>query len=123
MIVLTKGETKDLIFTATENCLLTNPYFLLVFKNRITQEEVIFVVENISLTERYDLCSLIVNDYFENAETGFWTYDIYEQEDDVNLDYSNLNKVETGYMYLNSAIQFEPTEYNNQSNNFITYNG
>ena len=123
MIVLTKGETKDLIFTATENCLLTNPYFLLVFKNRVTQEEVKFVVENISLTERYDLCSLIVNDYFESAETGFWTYDIYEQEDDVNLNTSGLNKVETGYMYLNSEIQFDPKVYDYQSNNFITYNG
>lgn len=123
MIVLTKDEVKNVIFTGTENSVLINPYFLFVFTNRITQEEVKFVVTNQSDTLRYDVFELTVNDYFETAETGFWTYDVYEQSDDVNLDVTGLNKVETGYMFLNPAITFEPTKYNNQSNSFVTYNG
>ncbi|NBQ17057.1 hypothetical protein EBU24_01950, partial [bacterium] len=64
-----------------------------------------------------------VNDYFEDSETGFWTYDIYEQPSSSNLIITGLNKVENGYMYLNPAIVFEPVIYNEQSNTFITYNG
>lgn len=123
MIVLTKDEVKNVIFTGSENSVLINPYFLFVFTNRITQEEVKFVVTNQSDTLRYDVFELTVNDYFETAETGFWTYDVYEQGDDANLDVTGLNKVETGYMFLNPAITFEPTKYNNQSNSFVTYNG
>ena len=123
MIVLTKGEIKNVIITGSENCLLINPYFLFVFINRITQEEVKFVVANESTTLRYDMFTLEVNMYFETSETGFWTYDVFEQISDSNLDISGLNKVETGYMYLNPAISFEPETYNNQSNSFITYNG
>jgi len=123
MIILTKGETKDLIFTGSESATLTNPYFLFVFTNRITQEVVKFVATNSSTTLRYDSYSFDVNDYFENSETGFWTYEIYEQTSSTNLNQSGLNKVENGYMYLNSAIVFEPVIYNEQSNTFITYNG
>lgn len=123
MIVLTKGETQTIYFTATENCLLTNPFFLLNFINRVTQEEVTFVVENESLTARYDAVTFDVNDYFENSETGFWTYQVYETDDDTVTSPTGLNMVESGFMYLNPASPFEPIKYDEQSNTFITYNG
>ena len=123
MIVLSKGESKNIYFTATENCLLENPYFLFTFTNRITQEEVKFVATNISDTKRYDTFVMTVNDFFEDGETGFWTYNIYEQLSSSNTNISGLNKVEDGYMYLNPTTTFEPTTYNEQSNTFITYNG
>lgn len=123
MIVLTKGETQTIYFTATENCSLTNPYFLLNFTNRVTQEVVTFVGTNESLTARYDAVSFDVNDYFENAETGFWTYEVYETDDDTVTSSTGLNKVEDGYMYLNPASPFVPIKYDEQSNTFITYNG
>lgn len=122
MIVLTKGETKNIYFTGNESALLTDPYFLFIFTNRITQEVVKFVplVDNY---KRYDLFYLDVDSYFANSETGMWTYEIYEQLNDYNTDPTGLHMVENGYMYLNSAITFEPTTYNEQSNTFITYNG
>lgn len=123
MIVLTKGEVKDVIITGSENCVLINPYFLFVFINRITKEEVKFVLENQSETLRYDKVTIDVTYWFEASETGFWTYNVYEQLSDSNLDISGLNKIETGYMYLNPSITFEPATYNNQSNTFVTYNG
>jgi len=123
MIVLTKGETKNIYFTGSESALLTNPYFLFIFTNRITQEVVKFVATNTSTTLRFDTFSLNVDSKFLNSETGMWTYQIYEQTSPTNTDPTGLNQVEDGYMYLNSAIVFEPTTYNEQSNTFITYNG
>lgn len=123
MIVLTKGETQTIYFTATENCLLTNPYFFFKFTNRVTQEVVTFVGTNESLTARYDAVTFVVNDYFEDAETGFWTFEVYETEDDEQTSEVGLDKVEGGYMYLNPAVPFEPIKYDEQSNTFITYNG
>jgi hypothetical protein len=123
MIVLTKGETHTIYFTGTENCLLTNPFFLLYFVNRVTQEIVSFVITNESLTARYDATTIEVNRHFEYSETGFWTYSIYEQETDGNDGIVGLNKVEDGYMYLNPATEFVPIKYDEQSNTFITYNG
>jgi hypothetical protein len=123
MIVLTKGETKNIYFTGSESALLINPYFLFVFTNRITQEVVKFVVTNTSTTLRFDTFSLNVDSKFSSSETGMWTYQIYEQASSTNTNPTGLNQVEDGYMYLNSAITFEPTTYNEQSNTFITYNG
>lgn len=123
MIVLTKGEYKNIYFTASESALLTNPYFLFIFTNRVTQEVVKFVTANESGISRYDTFSLDVDLYFANSETGMWTYQIYEQLSSSNTNPTGLNMVEDGYMYLNSAITFEPTTYNEQSNTFITYNG
>jgi hypothetical protein len=123
MIILTKGETKNIYFTGSESAILSNPYFLFIFTNRITQEVVKFVVTNESTTLRYDVFELDVDQYFLNSETGFWTYQVYEQASSSNLNPTGLNEVENGYMYLNSAIVFEPTTYNEQDNSFITYNG
>ena len=123
MIVLTKGETKNIYFTGSESAILTDPYFLFIFTNRITQEVVKFVVTNESTTLRYDVFELDVDQYFEDAETGFWTYQVYEQASSSSLNPAGKNEVENGYMYLNSAITFEPTTYDEQDNSFITYNG
>ena len=123
MIVLTKGEEQNVIFTGTENCLLTAPYFLFVFTNRITTDVVAFVVSNLSTTKRYDYFTLEVNDYFEDSETGFWTYDIYEQATNSGTSITGKHKVETGLMYLHPADTFTPIEYNEQDNSFKTYNG
>ena len=98
MIVLTKGETQNVYFTGTENCLLTNPYFLFIFTNRVTEDSVSFIITNESTSDRYDYFSLIVNDQFEDSETGFWTYDIYEQSSPSGLSPAGKNKVETVFL-------------------------
>ena len=123
MIVLTKGETQNVFFTGTENCLLTNPYFLFIFTNRVTGDEIAFVTTNASTSARYDYFSLIVNDQFEDSETGFWTYDIYEQASASGTSPVGKNKVETGLMYLHPADTYEPIKYDEQDNTFKTYNG
>ena len=123
MIVLTKGEEQNIYFTGTENCLLTNPYFLFVFTNRTTNDEVKFIASNQSISKRYDFIYLEVNNYFSNELEGFWTYDIYEQETDTGTSIVGKNKVETGLMYLHPADTYEPIKYDEQSNAFKAYNG
>ena len=123
MIVITKNTTKNIYFTGTEKSTITNPYFLFVFTHRITNEIIKFVITNESNTKRYDVYELNVNDYFENSESGFWKYEIYEQDNDSNLDIDGLHLVENGFMYLNDETSFERIKYNKQSNEFLTYNG
>ena len=123
MIVLTKGESQNVYFTGTENCLLTNPYFLFIFTNRVTDEQVAFVATNASTSARYDYFSLVVNTRFENSETGFWSYDIYEQASSSGTSPIGKNRVETGLMYLHPADTYEPIKYDEQDNTFKTYNG
>jgi hypothetical protein len=123
MITLTKGEELNVYFTGTENCLLVSPYFLFVFTNRVTKEEVKFVSTNQNNTARCDFIELTVNDFFADSETGFWTYNIYEQEDPADTTITGKHKVESGLMYLHPADTYEPIEYNEQDNSFKTYNG
>jgi hypothetical protein len=123
MIHLTKGQTQTVYFNASQNCVLSNPYFLFVFTNRITQEVVKFVATNTSITLRYNKFSLVVNSQFATSEEGFWTYNVYEQVSSTNTNISGLNNVENGYMYLHPATAFTPSEYNEQPNTFVTYNG
>lgn len=123
MIVLTKGEEQNIYFTGTENCLLANPYFLFVFTNRTTKDEVKFIASNQSISKRYDFVYLEVNNYFVNELEGFWTYDIYEQATNSGTSIAGKNKVETGLMYLHPADTYEPIKYDEQSNAFKAYNG
>lgn len=124
MITLNKGTTQTIFFTATEKCLLTNPFFYFVFQNRITQDIVQFGITNTSTDARFDKFTLVVNSKFVNSETGFWSYLIFETTSlTQNFDYENSTPVETGFMYLSPNSDFEPTKYSGQSNTFVTYNG
>jgi hypothetical protein len=122
MINLTKGNTEIVYFTGTEKATLTNPYFLFIFTNRITLDTVKVMATNTSTTDRYDKFSLIVDDYFDGETDGFWEYEIREKASNVDMTVAGTI-VETGYMVLNPAVAFEPTEYAEQSNEFTTYNG
>ena len=122
MIHLQKGNTETVYFTGTEKALLTDPFFLFVFTNRITLDVVKVMATNTSTTLRYDKFSLVVNTYFSDADNGFWEYEIIEKAlaDDLTV---TGNVVEIGYMYLKAATPFAPTENDSQTNTFVTYNG
>lgn len=123
MINLRKGNTETIYFTGTEKATLTAPKFLFTFTNRETLETVIIPITNTSTTARYDKSSLVVNNYFSASTTGFYTYSIREFTGTYPSSPTYGVVVETGYMYLNPATDFEPTEYAEQSNAFKTYNG
>jgi hypothetical protein len=122
MINLRKGETEVIYFTGTENATLENPYFLFIFTNRITLDVVKAMATNASTTERYDKFSMVVNTFFADAVEGFWSYEIRQKADSSDMTVTGTI-VEQGLMYLRPAEDFEPTEYDDQSNTFKTYNG
>jgi hypothetical protein len=121
MIILTKGNAELNVFcTPAENTTTVFPIYYFKFTNRITQSVVEVSYTNVSSFDRYQYfefdCTI-----FDNEDTGFWTYEIRgwdaETEQPVGL------VLESGYMYLNPADTYEPTTYNDQSNEFLTYNG
>lgn len=122
MIHLQKGETQDFIFTGREKATLTNPYYLFVFIHGVTNEEVKFVVTNISTSTRYDKGNIEVNDYFADSDTGLWQYRVREQASSTNTNEALSGAiVEEGYMNLAPATAFEPEIYASQDNEFKTY--
>jgi len=122
MINLTLGQTENIYFTGTEKCTLTNPYFLFIFTNRITGEVVKWMATNTSTTARYDKASMVVNTYFISSTTEFWDYEVREKASISDMTIAGTI-VESGYMKLNPATAFSPTEYADNDNTFVTYNG
>jgi hypothetical protein len=122
MITISKGQTIPIYITAKENLTNSANFVGLFFTNRITQEVVSFMFNNISTTDRYMKMSLVVNTYFANAETGFWTYKAYQTPtNNINTIDTDSVPVETGLMYLSPVSEFEPTKYSGQNNTFVTY--
>jgi len=120
MLHITKGSNSTLYFTGTEQCVLTNPYFLFIFTNTTTNETIAYVGTDTSLfSYRYN--KVIINGaLFNDEDSGYWTYAIYEQASSSNIDPAGLNKVEEGFMVL-SGTAYTPNEYNDQDNTFITH--
>lgn len=122
MLNFRKGNTETVYFTGTENATLTAPYFLFTFTNRTTADVVSIMATNVSTTGRYDKFSLAVNIYFANYDTGFWEYAVREKASNSDMTLTGT-VVETGFMFLRAATDFEPTEYSGQSNAFTVYDG
>lgn len=124
MITISKGQTIPIYITAKENLDNAANFVGLFFTNRVTQDVVSFMFNNISTTDRYMKMSLVVNTYFADSETGFWTYKAYQTPtNNINTIDTDSIPVETGLMYLSAASEFEPTKYTGQNNTFVTYNG
>jgi hypothetical protein len=116
MILFEKGTVKDLVLSL-EKISLESPIYVFEFVNDITNEIVIFEALNESLyIERYSEFEINVNNYFLNATEGFWTYQVFEFQEEPEI----KKQLEIGKMKLvGEAFVF--TEYNGQSEDFITY--
>jgi len=123
MITLRKGTTQTIYFTGTEKATLTAPRFLFVFTHRASGEVVKVNVANTSTTERYDSASIVVNNLFTNSTEGLWSYIIRQKASNDSSTTESGAIVESGYMTLLPATDFAPTEYTEQSNEFVIYAG
>lgn len=121
MIILTKGNIEQVYCTPLENADSVFSLFYFKFTNRITQNYVAFVSSNISTFERYQQFEIDTTAEFYGAETGFYTYEIYQADPITEQPIGTV--LESGYMYLNPTDNYEPTKYDEQDNSFITYNG
>jgi len=121
MIVLTKEQTTTVYLTPQENSNVIYPYFYFKFTNRITQTIIEENYTNLSTISRYQRFNIDAAGTFIDQETGFWTYEIYGSDGNILAPVGPL--LESGYMYLNPEETYEPTTYDEQSNEFLTYNG
>jgi hypothetical protein len=118
VIRLIKGQTQNIILTLTEKQLLTSPNYLFIFENRSTNTDIKFVrLNNTDISaykERYNEFTIVVNNFFNTALNGQYTYTIYEQTSTTNTNPTGLNLLETGIMELEgTTISF--TEYETTS--------
>ena len=99
--------------TLNESVTLSNPYFLFVFTNVSNKDDIIKVIVNSAddksnYPERVNQFEIDV-DLFDNATTGQWRYDVYEQTSSTNENTTGLNLVETGRMLLIDSTEI--TDY------------
>jgi hypothetical protein len=124
MLKLIKGQTSTIICTLTEKQTILDANYLFVFKNRSTNDVVSFVLVNgadISTNrERWNEFEVVVNNYFENENEGWYSYDVYEQESTTNTNTTGLNKIESGLMFLDDNTSVNYTQYS-QNVNFKMY--
>lgn len=128
MIVLTRyaSQTNTIYTTPYENADgVSWTYYIFLFTNRITSDTFEIALQDVSITKRYQQFSFDIYPYnsstnLQDLDNGFWTYEIYGSNDGIIKDSLIL---ETGYMLLKDEDEFAPTKYNEQSNQFVTYNG
>jgi len=137
MILLTKGETQEIVLSLNEKVGIANPIFYFVFENDMTNESIAMVLaDTSSYKARYNSFTLNTNTYFLNAKNGFWTYKVYglslPEWNNINTAWNLLTNVtwdllnedellEVGKMKL-VGDAFEFIQYETLENNYIIYN-
>ena len=137
MILLTKGETQEIVLSLNEKVAIANPIFYFVFENDMTNESIAMVLtDTSSYKARYNSFTLNTNTYFLNAKNGFWTYKVYgltlPEWNNINTTWELLTGVtwnllnddellEVGKMKL-VGDAFEFIQYETLENNYIIYN-
>jgi hypothetical protein len=137
MILLTKGETQEIVLSLNEKVAIANPIFYFVFENDMTNESIAMVLtDTSSYKARYNSFTLNTNTYFLSAKNGFWTYKVYgltlPEWNNINTAWNLLTGVtwnllnddellEVGKMKL-VGDAFEFIQYETLENNYIIYN-
>lgn len=125
MLKFTKGQSETFVLTLTEKVTLTTPNYLFVFKSRESEREVKFVLLNSSnagYTDRFDMFTISVDDYFINENAGLFSYKVYEQASNTNTDPAGLNCIETGLLKLLPASDAAQLQYAGESTTYKVYN-
>ena len=100
MIHLEKNSTKDISVTLKEKQTLDSPFFLFEFIHEATETNYTVILDDVSsYTYRSNEFSCTLPTDVDIQEEGDFIYNIYEQEDNVNLDVDNTTSLlETGKM-------------------------
>lgn len=112
MLVITKGMQSDIMVTLQDSITLLNPYYLFVFTNISTKEELKVIVNSAddksNFPNRINVFEIDI-DLFDDLQTGQYIYEVYEQLSSTNLITTGLNLVENGKMILKAVS--ETTNY------------
>lgn len=106
MLVITKGVQSDIMVTLQDSITLLNPYYLFVFTNISTKEELKVIVNSAddksNFPNRINTFEIDI-DLFDDLQTGQYIYEVYEQLSSTNLITTGLNLVENGKMILKAV--------------------
>lgn len=111
MIRLSLGSNV-VVVTLSEKISINNPYYLFEFINNQTQIKYYCIATDLSVyPERYNKFTIIIKSS-PNALNGEiniplgdeYTYNVYEQSNNTNLDPTGLNVVENGLMTYDKII-------------------
>lgn len=87
MIVVNQGVENTVDLTLSEKVTIDNPFFLFVFKNDLTKDYVRKVIADQSTYKRrYNRFIFTEGTDITLAPTGYWHYQIYEQDGLSNTD-------------------------------------
>lgn len=117
----------ELILTLTEFVTINTPYYLFVFINVTTKDQVKFIKAEIDdeseYPQRYNKFTINAADVFNGQLSGEWHYKVYQQSSATNTDPdATEGTLEYGKLILNRATEFSYTMYE-QSQSFKAYNG
>ena len=115
MLQIQRSQSSTLIVTVTELQTLTAPYWLFEFTHEQSFETVTCILDNISTgVARYDEFVIIDEVDLTFPYAGYYTYRIWEQESDSNLDPIQAeNLCEEGRAIV-LEIDVAPNEYDTE---------
>lgn len=117
----------ELILTLTEFVTIHTPYYLFVFTNVTTKDQVKFIKAEIDdeseYPNRYNKFTINAAVVFNGQLSGEWHYKVYQQSSPTNTDPDAAEgALEYGKLLLNRATEFSYTMYE-QAQTFKAYNG
>lgn len=106
MLHFTFGEPAAFHLTLSELGEIENPYYLFIFERRVPGQTVSFIAQPDESTLRSDAFVIETDVLFAGCDPGQYSYKVYEQESDENLDPANATEVEHGVMQLHPEVNF-----------------
>jgi len=127
MVRLTLGETEQyIVLTLTEKRTLGEGYYLFVFTNGTTQDTVTkilaFTDDVSSYPNRYNKFLIETNTLFGTYLPGQWSYQVYQQEGNSNVDPTGLVELERGLLEVLPATEYTIDKYE-LATTYKAYNG
>jgi hypothetical protein len=133
MVQLEQNILNDVVVTLREMTTISNPYYLFEFISDDTNEAKIFTGVDISPNvNRYNEFTIeltsgaedLLNSVITLPIKGFYTYSIYSQVDQTNLDIANITElVEMGKVYVNDTVKPVKKSYAGGNKTKVVYNG
>ena len=133
MIRLEQDTINKVVVTLREFTTISNPFYLFEFISDDTNDSKIFTGLDISTNvNRYNEFNIelttstedLLNSVVKLPLKGFYTYNIYSQVSNTNLDLANITElVEVGKVYVDGAVKPIVTVYEDGTDNKIVYNG
>lgn len=85
---------------------MDDPRYLFIFDRRVPGQQVKFIATPDDSTQRSDSFVIDTDVLFAGCDVGQYSYHVYEQESDENLDPLLATEVEHGVMELHPEVNF-----------------